>query len=324
MLKTASPPPARARVWLVAGLVVLAGGIALASYIVRDRFADLPSRPNVAAEPELKARTPNPVAAAATAPATNLPQQVTVADPQRVETPASGQPAADQPSETPSRAQPTRVAPTPTPARRGERFGERSPGRQRINAANESAGDAAPDTEAPEYVRVSPAELSVIQKRAALGRPVAMNRLGVAYREGLGVERNYAQAAKWFRDAAEVGYPPAMQNLATLYRDGKGVPRSDVEAIAWYRKAAAKGNPQAINAMGFMTMKGRGLPADDTAAVEWFRLGAQRGEKAAMFNLAFMLEHGRGAAKDPATAEQWYRRAAELGDQRARERLARR
>ena len=43
----------------------------------------------------------------------------------------------------------------------------------------------------------------------------------------------YAQAALWYRKAAELGDPEAAYQLNTLYREGKGVPKDLEQADAW-------------------------------------------------------------------------------------------
>ncbi len=45
------------------------------------------------------------------------------------------------------------------------------------------------------------------------------------YDKGLGVTQDYAQAAKWYRKAAEQGHAYAQFNLGYMYRFGQGVPQ---------------------------------------------------------------------------------------------------
>ena len=55
------------------------------------------------------------------------------------------------------------------------------------------------------------------------------------------MEKNYAEAAKWYRMAAEQGHAPSMNKLAYCYEYGYGVEVDLVTAIDYYKKAAAKG-----------------------------------------------------------------------------------
>jgi TPR repeat protein len=57
---------------------------------------------------------------------------------------------------------------------------------------------------------------------AEKGNVVSMFNVGVAYSRGLGVEQSYAEAAVWYRRAAEKGFAGARYNLACFYRDGRG------------------------------------------------------------------------------------------------------
>ncbi len=53
--------------------------------------------------------------------------------------------------------------------------------------------------------------------------------------------QDYAEAAKWFRKAAEQGSPPAQAGLGIMYNDGLGVPQDYVQAYMWLNLAAARG-----------------------------------------------------------------------------------
>ena len=55
----------------------------------------------------------------------------------------------------------------------------------------------------------------------------------------------YAQAASWFRKAADQGYTSAQMNLAFMCERGKGVPQDYVQAYVWFTLAAALEDPDA-------------------------------------------------------------------------------
>jgi TPR repeat protein len=61
----------------------------------------------------------------------------------------------------------------------------------------------------------------------------------------LEVPQDYAEAAKWYRKAAEQGHPLGQLNLGFMYGTGRGVPQNDVEAYVWYSVSAAQGDIQA-------------------------------------------------------------------------------
>jgi TPR repeat protein len=80
---------------------------------------------------------------------------------------------------------------------------------------------------------------------AEQGDPVGEARLGYLYQAGLGVEQDFATAARWYRLAADRGNVAAQNNLGSLYEKGRGVPQDLVQSAVWYSLAAAQGNPDA-------------------------------------------------------------------------------
>jgi hypothetical protein len=67
----------------------------------------------------------------------------------------------------------------------------------------------------------------------------------VSYQYGEGVTKNYTEAAKWYRNAADQGDATAQRRLGLMYSNGEGVPQDNVEAYKWYNLAAAQGNETA-------------------------------------------------------------------------------
>ena len=77
-----------------------------------------------------------------------------------------------------------------------------------------------------------------IKTKAEMGNSIAQFNLGVMYAKGEGVEKDYAEALKWFRKAAEQGNSVAQYSLGLMYYIGQGVEKDHVEAYAWYNLAA--------------------------------------------------------------------------------------
>lgn len=80
---------------------------------------------------------------------------------------------------------------------------------------------------------------------AADGDPAAQNYLGVLHQLGLGVDRDYGQAVKWYRRAALAGHAGAQRNLGTMYQFGLGVSEDNFQAYVWYYSALKLGNTNA-------------------------------------------------------------------------------
>jgi hypothetical protein len=61
------------------------------------------------------------------------------------------------------------------------------------------------------------------------------------------VSRNPAEAARWWREAADQGLSQAQFNLGMLYEQGEGVTADYQEAARWYELAAAQGDRNAAD-----------------------------------------------------------------------------
>jgi TPR repeat protein len=83
-----------------------------------------------------------------------------------------------------------------------------------------------------------------------------------------------AQAA-WYPLALQ-GNAVAQNNLGGLYRDGKGVPRDYAKAARWFAAAAAQGNSAGMYNLGLMLERGQGMNADPLHAYMWYALAAER------------------------------------------------
>jgi hypothetical protein len=165
--------------------------------------------------------------------------------------------------------------------------------------------------------KVDPA---AIQRRA---EEAARNyRRGVQFAKGDGVDRNYTQAARLYRLAAEAGYAPAQYDLAYLYAHGLGVEHDMKQAANWYRKAAEQGDAEAENNFGVLYATGNGVPHDDAEAVRWYALSAAQNDPEGTNNLGMMYLQGRGVARDPVEAFRLFLKAAGQGHAIAQNNLA--
>ncbi len=85
--------------------------------------------------------------------------------------------------------------------------------------------------------------------KADVGDARAQYELGERFYCGLGVPRDFAQAATWFRLAAQQGHPEAQCTLGMMCFLGRGVARDYAEAYQWLSLAAAAGNERAAQAL---------------------------------------------------------------------------
>src|ERR1035438_5617609 len=89
----------------------------------------------------------------------------------------------------------------------------------------------------PQPKGIDPAVLA----KANAGDASSQVSVGNTYAKGEGVPQDYAQAAAWYRKAAEQGDAVAQVKLGFLYLNGDGVSQDYTQAAAWYRKGAEQG-----------------------------------------------------------------------------------
>ena len=65
-------------------------------------------------------------------------------------------------------------------------------------------------------------------------------RFGESHELDQGVEKNYVEAVKWYRKAAEQGDTDSQIQLGKCYASGRGVEKNYAEAASWYRKVAGR------------------------------------------------------------------------------------
>ncbi len=129
------------------------------------------------------------------------------------------------------------------------------------------------------------AALKILWPLAAKGDAEAQNNLGLMYYRGNGIIKDRAEAAAWFRMAAEQGHARAQYNLGLSYHKGDGVPKDLAAALKWFRQAAENGNAMAQNNLAVMYYRGEGVAQNSVEAVKWFQKAADSGHVRARNNL---------------------------------------
>lgn len=110
-----------------------------------------------------------------------------------------------------------------------------------------------------------------MMKAAQAGDAWAQTQVGLFFEQGTGVQQDYSQAARWYRQAAEnpVCAPEAMKNLGQLYEYGAGVSEDWTTAAQWYQRGAALGNASSETALARAYQFGVGVPQDRQQAIFW-------------------------------------------------------
>ncbi len=166
---------------------------------------------------------------------------------------------------------------------------------------------------APAPHTLSPQEVRTAQAKAKQGDPEAQLTLGDAYVSGEGVQQDYTQAAKWYRQAAEAGKARAQAALGDLYDAGQGVPQDDAQAAKWYRRAAEQGLASAQYELASLYAVGKGVRLDNAEALKWYLKAANQGDRLAQYNVGMRYSEGHGIKADPVLAYKWLSLASGQG-----------
>ncbi|MDR3182095.1 MAG: sel1 repeat family protein [Planctomycetaceae bacterium] len=163
--------------------------------------------------------------------------------------------------------------------------------------------------------------------------------------DGIGVEKDRAKAAQWYRKAAEQNFAPGQCFYAQCLADEGNESESikllrqsaeqefapaqyyialicrkndeNTEAVKWYRKAAEQGFVKAQNNLGECYGGGIGVDMNMAEAMRWYRSASEQGYAEAQCNLGVIYQ----AIEQYDDAAQWYRKAAEQGHEGAKKQL---
>ncbi|MGI9383501.1 MAG: peptidoglycan-binding protein [Methyloligellaceae bacterium] len=184
------------------------------------------------------------------------------------------------------------------------------------------AGTVKPVIPGARSIPLPPASVGPISLRTAASKGDAAAQFEVATRfaEGKGVDRNYVEAARWYKRAAALGLAPAQYRLGAFYERGRGLKEDLGRARLWYRRAAEQGNIKAMHnlAVTYTARNGRG--PDYATAAQWFEKAARHGLSDSQFNLGILFQNGLGVRKSLSEAYRWFALAAAGGDPEAEKR----
>jgi hypothetical protein len=138
--------------------------------------------------------------------------------------------------------------------------------------------------------------VQALRSQAAHGDAGAQNDLGASYESGAGVGLDNAQAALWYRKAADQGLAVAENNLGRLYARGQGVQQNYIEAMKWFQKAAVQGDGEAMNNIGRLYGEGDGVSQDKVEALKWLYRASARYGAAGVQEPGYARENREGLA----------------------------
>ena len=124
---------------------------------------------------------------------------------------------------------------------------------------------AAPD--APPPAPSSDPEIMRLQRDAKQGDVVAAYKLGIKYRDGVGVARNWEQALLYLQQAAVAGNVWGQIALAGMYAQSGS--QDEAKHFCWIEKAAKNGDQHAMFVAALCHADGVGTPKNLQEAARW-------------------------------------------------------
>ena len=126
--------------------------------------------------------------------------------------------------------------------------------------------------------------LAGLRLKAEAGDPVAMWKLGTAYRDGkYGLTTDLKEAFKYVKQAADKDYVSALSECARMYLGGIGVSQSLPRGFVMLGQAINAGSDHACYLLGHFHIHGSyGCDKDPLEVAKWYRKMASQPNKIAM------------------------------------------
>lgn len=189
-----------------------------------------------------------------------------------------------------------------------------------LGVCADSFTQAVEDYNRGDYIKA----LSLFYELAKEDDAKAQYNVGLFYANGLGVQKDVAQAKRWYEKAAKQGNGAAQYNLAQMYHaEGVKDEHAYEKAKYWYEKSIEAGIKEAYNNLGKLFLEGKGTPKDEQKAFELFKKGAAQGDGMAEVNVAILYAWGESVPHDKLKAYESLKRALKSGRSEASEYLDR-
>lgn len=159
-----------------------------------------------------------------------------------------------------------------------------------------------------------PKAFAVNIEAAEHGIGYSANTLGIWYRDGVGVPKDFEKSLSWLRKAHELGDKNVAVDLGYAYEHGLAVKVDLAEAFRWYQSAANAGNAMAMNNMGVCYANGIGVAVDKVKALVWFRKAEAEKVPLAYINIAGFVDDGTETDVNHKLAAEYVLKAFDEGD----------
>ena len=134
-------------------------------------------------------------------------------------------------------------------------------------------------------------------------------------------EKNFAEAAKLYKQTCDKGVADSCNRLGFLYQGVQGISQDYAQAAKFFSKACEAGSAAGCNNLGVVYDKGLGTQADSSRAAIYFLRSCDGANGNGCTNLGHLYMIGRGVEKSPAKGKNFFTKGCSLGDPQACNRL---
>ena len=124
---------------------------------------------------------------------------------------------------------------------------------------------------------------------------------------------DYERAVYYLSFEAVQGNPRAQYNLGLMYKNGIGVKKDFNEALGWFILGSNNDHMLSKYALGLMYYKGEGVSKNYSKAMNLFLDASFMGHPASQINVGNMFYFGEGVGKNYPKAHMWWSFAKEKG-----------
>jgi hypothetical protein len=118
-------------------------------------------------------------------------------------------------------------------------------------------------------------------------------------------------------DLQHISASAVFEKIADMYEKGNDLPRNYAEALKWYRRAAEGGGPTVRVKLAGLLVEEKKYDEARRLCEE----AVKQSYSPANYCLGYLYDHGLGVARNPPEAAKWFGRAAEMGHSRSMLRL---
>ncbi|KAK8847972.1 hypothetical protein M9Y10_019023 [Tritrichomonas musculus] len=138
-----------------------------------------------------------------------------------------------------------------------------------------------------------------------------INNLGNLYYVGLGVNKNYIKAHKYYNEAVNLNNTKAITNLGVQYKFGNGVKKNYEKAKELFELSAKSNDSYAFYSLGYLYFNGYGVKQDFDIAEEYLIKSANLDNIKGLNHLGFLYEAVR-SKQNYAKAKECYEKSYSL------------